>query len=241
MAKEVLAAAILFAAGCAATRPVGGPPSKGVHPPVEAERGCVARNVPVPTPVEDRPLPSRGTFEFWVGPDGVPGPVDVVSWLDVEGDLALVNQVARAIARCAWIAGTVDGRPARVRVALPLHFAAPDEAEQSQTGAPAALEEIRPPHESVPGCVSRTLPLPAGVAAGAVPRASFLVQVGADGSKGAVTMISRPPGLDGAQRRALADEVAAALQKCELAPGTVNGTPAPASWIAEVRFVVPGE
>jgi hypothetical protein len=242
MAKEVLAAAgILLAAGCAATRPAGGPPSKGVHPPVEAEAGCVARAVPMPAPVEGRPLPSRGTFEFWVGPDGVPGPVDVVSWVGAEGDLALTNQVARAIARCGWIAGTVDGRPARVRVALPLHFAAPDEAEPVQTGAPVAREEIRPPHESVPGCVSRILPLPAGVLAGAVSRASFLVQVGADGSKGAVTMIGRPVGLDDAQRRALADAVAVALQKCELAPGTVNGTPAPTSWIAEVRFVAPVE
>jgi hypothetical protein len=242
MAKAVIAAAgLVLGAGCAATRPAGGPPSRSTRPPALAEPGCVARAVLVPTPVEGRPLPTRGTFEFSVGPDGAPGPVEVVSWLDAEGDLALTNQVAWAIARCAWIAGTVDGRPARARVALPLRFAAPDEAGPGQGNAPAAREEILPPHESVPGCVSRTLPLPAGVAAGAVSRASFLVPVGADGSRGPVTMISRPAGLDEAQRRALADEVTAALQGCELAPGTVNGTPAPTSWIAEVRFVAPAE
>lgn len=237
MAKAVLAAAgVLLAAGCGAMRPAGGGPSGGIRPPVEAEPGCVARATRVPPPAEGQALPTRGWFEFWVEPDGAPEPVEVVSWLGVEGDLALTNEVARAIAGCAWVPGTVGGRPARVRVVLPLRFATPDEAGPGQPDAPASREEIRPPREAVPGCVPRTLPLPAGVAAGAVSRATFLVQVGADGSKGAVTMISRAAGLDDAQRRALADGVAAALQKCDLAPGTVNGAPARAFWIAEVRF-----
>ena len=235
MAKVLAVAGILLAAGCAAMRPAGGRPA--IRPPVEAEPGCVARAVRVPPPAEGQSLPERGVFEFWVEPDGTPDPVDAVAWPGAEGDLALINAVARAIARCAWVPGTEDGRPARVRVALPLRFAAPDEAAGAPPGLPAYREEIRPPHEVVEGCLSRTLPLPGGMDAGAISRATFLVQVGADGSKGAVTMISRAPGLDDAQRRELADQVAAALQKCNLAPGTVNGTPAPTFWIAEVRFV----
>lgn len=245
MAKAVRAAAvgILLAAGCAATRPGGGRPFQDVRPPAEAEPDCVARTVNAHAPVGDHPVSARATFEFWLEADGSPGPVERVSWvegLDVEGELELTNEVARAIARCAWIPRSVGGRPVRALVVVPIRFAASSEAEPERASAPATREEIRPAREAVPGCVSRTLPLPAGVTAGVISSALFLVRVEADGSKGAVTMMSAVVGLDDLQRRALADEVVAALGKCSFAPGTVNGEPARTFWIAEVRFAGPG-
>ncbi len=201
----------------------------------------MARGVRIAAPASGPPIAGRATFEFWVELDGSPGPVEAVSRIEgagLEGDVALTNEVARAISRCRWIPGTERGKPARALVSLPLRFAPSPEAAPAVATGPGAREEIRPPREMVAGCVPRALSLPAPATRGAVRRASFLVRIEPDGSQGAVAAIGLPD-LDAEARRALADEVAAAAGGCRFAPGTVNGQPARTFWLVEVEFTAP--
>lgn len=231
-------AGALIAAGCASARPGADRPSGA---PREAEPDCVARRLRGASPLEGRPVSGRAVFEFWLEADGSPGPVEAVTWLEgtgLEGDAALANEVARAISRCRWVPRTVEGRPARVLVGVPLRFAPSAGPEPEGAGPPAAREEILPPREAIAGCVPRVLPLPPGSEGGAVSQATFLVRVEADGSTGPVAAVGRA-GLDPERRRALVEAVAAPAARCRFAPGTVNGRPARAFWLVEVRFTGP--
>ncbi|HEY6105771.1 MAG TPA: hypothetical protein VIV59_07310 [Anaeromyxobacteraceae bacterium] len=179
-------------------------------------------------------MSGRATFDFWVSADGSPGPIEAVTWDEgpgLEGNLDLANRVERAVARCRWVPGTESGAPARVLVRLPLRFTPSSEAGPGAAPGSGAPEAIRPPREVVPGCVARTLPLPPGISG--VAEGAFLVRVEADGSTGSVAMAGRA---DPEARRALSEAVAAAVARCQLAPGTVNGQPARTFWLVEVRF-----
>ncbi|HEU4382003.1 MAG TPA: hypothetical protein VFR85_00770 [Anaeromyxobacteraceae bacterium] len=189
-------------------------------------------------PATGQAVAGRAVFEFWVEPDGSPGPMESVisEGLGLEGDVEAANEVARAIARCRWIPAAEQGRPVRALVRLPLRFAPAPEAG-AEVATPVAHEEIRPPREEVAGCVPRTLHFPASAPPGAA-KASFLVRVEADGSVGPVTSIGLAD-LGAERRRALVDEVAAAAARCRFLPGTVNGAPARTFWLVEVRFTAP--
>lgn len=236
-ARAAALAGALMAAGCATTRPGG---SRLSSPPGEVEPGCVARGVRVVAAAAAPAVSGRAVFDFWVEPDGSPGPIESVisaEGLGLEGDVEVTNEVARAVARCRWIPATKQGRPVRALVRLPLRFAPSSEAAAEVASGTVAHEEIRPPREEVAGCVPRALPLPASSSPGA-SKASFLVRVEADGSQGAVTSIGLAD-LDAQRRRALIDEVAAAAARCRFLPGTVNGEPARTFWLLEVRFTGP--
>lgn len=238
MRRAALAAAVaggLVAAGCAAVRPGGTRPAS---PPREAEPDCVARSVRVPPPFEGRPVSGRAIFEFWVEADGTPGPIETVTWVEghaFRADMPLANEVARAISRCSWIPAVAGGKPARALVRMPLRFVPSPEAGP---GEPSVREEMLLPREAVPGCVPRALPLPSGLPAGVTPKATFLVRVEADGSAGPVAVIGGGD-LDAERRRALVEAVAAAVARCQFAPGTVNGQPARTFWLVEVAFTAP--
>ena len=239
MRRAARAAAVaggLVVAGCAVARPGGARPA-----PREAEPDCVARSVRAPAPVEGLPVSGRAIFEFWVEADGTPGPIETVTWVEghaFQGDMALANEVARAISRCGWIPGTSGGKPTRALVRMPLRFVPSPEARPGVAGEPSAHEEILLPREAVSGCVPRALPLPSGLSAGATPKATFLVRVEADGSAGPVTVIGGAD-LDAERHRALVEAVAAAVARCRFAPGTVNGEPARTFWLVEVTFTAP--
>lgn len=236
-AHAAAVAGALAAAGCVVTRPGG---SRLSGAPREVEPGCVARGLRVAAPSEGPPASGRATFAFWVEADGSTGPIEAVNWsegLALEGDTAFTNQVARAIARCRWVPAAVEGRPARALVSLPLRFSPSAEPEEA-AGGPGAPEEIRPPQEAVAGCVPRTLPLPSGVSAGGISKATFLLQVEPDGSQRSVTAIGAAD-LDADRRRGLVQEVAAAAARCRFVPGTVDGKPSRTFWLVEVRFTAP--
>ncbi len=241
MRRAALAAAVaggFVAAGCAAARPGGGRPA---GPPREAEPDCVARSVRAPAPVEGRPVSGLAIFEFWVEADGTPGPIEAVTWLEghaFQGDMALANEVARAVLRCRWLPGTAGGRPARALVRMPLRFVPSPEASPGVAGRPGAREEILLPREAVPGCVPRALPLPSGLSAGAASEATFLVRVEADGSAGPVALVGGAD-LGAERRRALVEAVAAGVARCRFVPGTVNGEPTRTFWLVEVTFTAP--
>lgn len=241
MRRAARAAALggaLVAAGCATARPGG---SRLSIPPREAEPGCVARGVRVAGPPEAQPLSGRAAFDFWVEADGSPGPIEAASWqegLGLEPRAELANQVARAVARCRWLPGAVEGRPVRALVRLPLRLTPSAEVGPETTRAASARETIRPAREAVPGCVPRALPLPAGIPSGPLSRATFLVTVEADGSSGSVALVSRPD-LDPEPRRALVEAVAGAAGGCRFQPGTVDGQPARTFWLVEVQLTGP--
>lgn len=236
VAPAAALAAVLIAAGCATTRP-----GAGRLPPREAEPGCVARAVRAPGPAQGQPASGRAAFEFWVEPDGSPGPIQAATWeegLGLEGQTELANQVARAVARCGWAPATVDGRPVRALVRLPLRIAPSEDAEPEAAGQASTRVAIRPPREEVPGCVPRALPLPTGTASEAAAAGTFLVTVEADGSMGAVALAGRPD-VGPETRRALVEAVAGAAAGCRFLPGTVDGQPARTFWLVEVRFTGP--
>lgn len=241
MRRAALAAAVaggLVAAGCAAARPGE---SRPASLPREAEPDCVARSVRVAAPVEGRPVSGRAIFEFWLEADGTPGPIEAVTWVEghaFQGDMALANEVARAVARCGWIPATAGGKPARALVRMPLRFVPSPEAGPGVAGEPSAHEEIALPREAVPGCVPRALPLPSGLSTGTTSKATFLVRVEADGSAGPVAAIGGAD-LDPERRRAMVQAVAAEVAGCRFAPGTVNGEPARTFWLVEVAFTAP--
>lgn len=241
MQRAALAAAVaggLVVAGCAGARPGGARPAT---PPREAEPDCVGRSVRVPAPVEGGPVSGRAIFEFWVEADGTPGPIETVTWVEghaSQADMALANQVARAISRCRWIPGVAGGKPARALVRMPLRFVPSPKAGPGIAGESSAREEMLLPREAVPGCVPRALPLPSALPAGVTPKATFLVRVEADGSAGPITVIGGGD-LDTERRRALVEAVAAAVARCRFAPGTVNGEPARTFWLVEVAFTAP--
>lgn len=236
MASGIRAAVVgLVAAVACATAPRA--PPRVVLPPRPADPDCVARAVLVPPSIAARGGSFRTAVEFWVEPDGSAEVVEAPSWvagLGVEENQALANEVAAAVARCAWLPGTVDGVPARTRAALPLRFAADEPAEPAPGPTPVvAATGVRPAREVEAGCVERAVRLLA--AGGPRLEAVVAVAVEGEGGRGPVRLVRRAPGLDEAQAQEIAVWVAKALEICPLVPGTVGGRPARTLWMSEIR------